>query len=128
MFNYTCFIANKGVDELVQLAQGERECHKKSDFINPEHGHIATCDVKVKGHTQLQALFSMGTKHRWWSKKWEMKRILILEFAQFSLVLSLVIRLEEIIITFVSELVFILCFYGYKYTHMTYECLYDVIF
>lgn len=71
LFNYNRFIANKSVDELVQLAKGECECHKNPDFMNPEHGHIATCHVKVIGHTQLQALVSMGTKHRWWSKKWE---------------------------------------------------------
>ena len=71
LFNYKHFVKTNNVDKLVQIAQGECECHRNQDFINPDHGHITTCDVNVLRHIQLRNLVSKGTKHRWWSKKWE---------------------------------------------------------
>ena len=71
LFNYKHFVKSNNVDKLVQIAQGECECHRNQDFINPDHGHIMTCDVNVLRHTQLQNLVAKGTKHRWWSKEWE---------------------------------------------------------
>jgi len=59
------------VNKLVQIAQGECECHRNQDFIDPDHAHIMTCDVNVLRQTQLQNLVAKGTKHRWWSKDWE---------------------------------------------------------
>ena len=65
MFNYKRFVNKNTVEKLVQIAQGDCKCHKNPEFMDSVHGHIATCDVKVLGNTQLQNLASMGTKHRW---------------------------------------------------------------
>ena len=66
VFNYHDFVSNLHLNEFVNDSNSI-ECHCKdfdSSFINNDHGHILTGDLRIISNDKLRKLLFKGPKHR----------------------------------------------------------------
>ena len=69
-FNFKHFITESSRAQLVAMATGRCDCASRGSLCDPDHGHVATCDLSVVSCLELRELLAKGTSHRMESAEW----------------------------------------------------------